>query len=244
MSKMSTWAVLTTATTMWMGCGATAATHGTSVAQAPSSEASVAAVSAGHEQGLLTLAEQQAPAVPEQDLSELPSAPWSDTPLASDLVPAPILSAWERAENRGQCAPLAPRELGAGNGARARVSELEGGWAVEFDRRGMPGLGRDGQTCARCGRGVFGIAGTNLTPDDLVTEESDTEAPPPSFADGSHLELEATEGEPVAAATLTVRGQGCVYQVWSFLGEEHVRELVSSLRLVEVQSAPAQVAAR
>lgn len=242
MRRLSTLAVLVTATTMFIGCGAAATGARSSSDVALARRAPSSAASAEHVE-LAMIGEP--PAAEAIDASALPPAPWADAPLTPDVVPAPILSAWERAENRGQCAPLAPRELGAGEGARARVSQLEGGWAVEFDHRGMPGLGRDGQTCERCGRGVFGIAGTNLTPSDLVSEESEADAPPASFADGSHVEVEApAEGEQVAAATLTVRGQGCVYQVWSFLGEEHVRELVSSLRLVEVSPEPAQVASR
>lgn len=189
--------------------------------------------------------EEETLAASSFDLSGLPAAPWAEARLASNEVPAPILTAWARAENRTQCAPIAPASFGAADGARARLSSLvEGGWAVEFDRRGMPGMAANGDSCARCGRGVFGIAGTSMSPDELVGEEDEADAPTPSFADGSHLSVEPpAEGESVAAATLTVGGQGCVYQVWSFLGEAHVRELVAGLRLVEVRET-AQVAAR
>lgn len=163
------------------------------------------------------------------DLSGLPAAPWSVEPVDSDAVPSALISAWSNAQNRASCAPIVPETFGAADGAQARVSTLiEGGWAVEFDRGGLPGLARGGQTCTRCGRGVFGIAGTGMSPDEV--SEDDT----PSFADGSHLLVEADEGETVAAATITV--EGCVYQVWSFLGEEHLRELVGGLRRVEVES--------
>jgi hypothetical protein len=237
---MSTLAVVMAANAMWMGCSA--ATNGVrtdGVAHAPPAARDV--ISAGHE----ATTAHEAATVSEEVAASLPDAPWADALLGSEAVPAPILSAWEHAENRNQCAPLVPVALGRGEGARPRVGQLEGGWAVEFDRRGMPGIDRDGEMCERCGRGVFGIAGTNLTPEDLVTEDSDADLPAPSFADGSHLSVEPpAEGEQVAAAIITVRGQGCVYQVWSFLGEDHVRELVSSLRLVDVQTLPSQVAAR
>lgn len=238
MRRMSTLAVLMTANVMWIGCGSQAPASTGAVANAPIAEV-LAAVSSGDEAAVLPTESQAAGA------TVLPAAPWAEAPLGSAAVPPPILSAWQHAENRAQCAPIAPIALGAGEGARPRVGELEGGWAVEFDRRGMPGVGRDGELCERCGRGVFGIAGTNLIPEDLVTEESEAELPAPSFADGSHLSVEPpAEGEDVAAAVITVRGQGCVYQVWSFLGEEHVRELVSSLRLVDVETVPSHVAAR
>ena len=166
------------------------------------------------------------------DPSTLPPAPWAEAPLATGEAPSQLVAAWSRADNRDWCAPLVPRSFGAADGARARLSEVEGGWAVEFDRRGMPGLTREGEECESCGRGVFGVAGTSMTPEELVDVESDRAQPAPSFADGSHSAIESSEGERVAAAT--VAGQGCVYQVWSFLGAEHVQELVRELRLVEV----------
>lgn len=177
------------------------------------------------------------------DPSTLPAAPWADAPLATRQVPRPLMTAWERADNRDWCAPLAPRSFGAGTGARARTSALEGGWAVEFDHRGMPGVGRDGATCESCGRGVFGIAGTGMTPEELVDVDSDAALPAASFRDGSHAEVEVSEGEQVAAATITVSGQGCVYQVWSFLGQAHVEELVRELRRVELPAARGQALA-
>ncbi len=178
--------------------------------------------------------------IASMDLSGLPAAPWSVEPMATDAVPGALLSAWAAADNRGVCAPIALASMGAADGARARVSGMvEGGWAIEFDRSGLPGLQASGDTCARCGRGVFGIAGTSMSPDALVGEGA-LEIPEPSFADGSHLEVEApADGERVAAAMITLRGQGCVYQVWSFLGESHVRELVDGLRRVEIRDAAA-----
>lgn len=240
MRRLSALAVLLTANVMWIGCGGAANPSTLPSATRSSIAEALEEPTAGDE------ALAPALAVESSELSHLPAAPWArEAPLGAQAVPAPIVSAWEHAENRAQCAPLAPTSLGAGDGARPRVGELEGGWAVEFDRRGLPGIRPDGETCARCGRGAFGIAGTNLIPEDLVSEESDSDLPEPSFADGSHLSVEPpASGEDVAAAILTVRGQGCVYQVWSFLGEEHVRELVDSLRLVDVTTLPSHVATR
>jgi hypothetical protein len=227
-----------TATMFTFGCGH-AATHATAPATMPIAAAEPAVEEAPASEPTETPEDD---VLATLDLSGLPAAPWSSAPLASEQVPAALLRAWASADNRGVCAPIAPARL---EDASARVSELvDGGWAVEFDRSGQPGLSPSGETCARCGRGVFGIAGTQMSPDALVSEEDPVDAPSPSFADGSHLSVEPpAEGERVAAATLTVRGQGCVYQVWSFLGEEHVRQLVGQLRRVEVRRTAA-VAAR
>jgi hypothetical protein len=176
------------------------------------------------------------------DTTGLPASPWADAPMMPNEAPVEFVTAWRASENQA-CAPLAPRDLGdAGSSARARVADFPGGWSVEFDQRGQPGLSRGGEFCARCGRATFGIAGTSLTPADLVGEDSVHDVPEPSFADGSHLELEGAGAQEPVAATIAVNG--CVYQVWSFLGEEHVRELVGSLRMVDTDAIPSQVAAR
>lgn len=164
------------------------------------------------------------------DLSSLPPAPWASDRLPIQTAPAAVVRAWRSADNRTWCAPFAPATLG---GARARTGEVEGGWMVEFDRAGAPGVLANGRTCARCGRAAFGIVGTSMTPDQLDEAE-------PAFSDGSRTAIEApTERGEAAAATITVTGQGCVYQVWSFLGEEHLHSLVDSLRFVDVADAHA-----
>src|SRR5690606_13981761 len=83
----------------------TVTTDGSSVASAPEDDALVATAI---------------------DLSSLPAAPWEDAPIGAREAPAPLLRAWDRAENREWCAPIAPRSLGtAAEGARARAGELE-----------------------------------------------------------------------------------------------------------------------
>lgn len=166
------------------------------------------------------------------DLATLPSAPWAAPPMSANEAPHQILSAWENAENREICAPLASRTLGVAAGARARTSELSGGWLVEFDHPGLPGVDRQGRECDTCGRSVVGIAGTAIAPDAL---DPDADALAPTYSDGSHAEVEFTDadGENVASVTFTVTGQGCVYEVWSLLGPDHLAEVVAGLRFVE-----------
>lgn len=162
------------------------------------------------------------------------AAPWSAEPVASTDVPDALVHAWATAENREWCAPLA---LGtAGRGVSARRADYHGGWAVEFDKRGMPGVSRSGQACTDCGRGAFGIAGTAV----LVDQEDPMEAEERTLADGSRVRIETSvdeadheEGAEGSVATLKIRGQDCVYQVWSFSGDAHLEELLEDLRFVE-----------
>jgi hypothetical protein len=167
--------------------------------------------------------ETELPSFDAAQLAGLPQAPWSETQLS--LASAPTLAtAWASAENRGWCAPLTP-QVAAG----ARATQLDGGWMVEFDEAGAPGVTEDGEPCESCGRGTFGIAGTAMGVDEMM------EAPSPSFADGSAADITTEEG--VASATLAVPGQRCVYQVWSFRGEAHLQELLGTMRFVATPRA-------
>ena len=156
--------------------------------------------------------------------------PWGADHLASQAAPRALLQAWNRAENQGWCAPLAPATLGAGEGARARAGTAPGGWSLEFDRRGSAGIGANGEVCETCGRGAFGVTGTAMSPEDA----EDLLGPGATlFADGGRIDVQSNADEAASVATLLVPGQDCVYQVWSFLGREHLDELVAGLRLVD-----------
>ena len=233
---MKNWAKITCFSTivagLWMsGCGAIL--HG-SESTAPLAEEQVA----HPEVALMPSPYEAASSNPNSNENRasnvaLPSAPWSNERLAMRDAPRPLVQAWQHADNRGWCAPIAPASIAAIQGAQARRSAFEGGWAVEFDKQGAPGIGRDGNTCATCGRGSFGIAGTSMNRDSI-----DEETVAPAWNDGSRAEYQSTDSndDPTksgAVATIVVPGQECVYQVWSFLGQEHLNELVSSLRFVD-----------
>jgi len=227
---------------MLYGCAGGA----TRTAQAPTIAPVVetAAASAGDD-ALLSMATsteevQQAAAEPAQDLSALPAPPWSDNALSSHEAPEALLRAWRQADNREWCAPLIPRSLGEGEGATARATTQYGGWGVEFDKRGARGIRDNGALCSYCGRSAFGIVGTAMSPVQIVDDMDAEDGPAPTFRDGSSASIE-TGDLGSAAATITVAGQGCVYQVWSFLGEEHVRQLVQELRRVQLDDNVAQL---
>lgn len=152
--------------------------------------------------------------LPEFDaetLASLPQAPWTQARIATSAMPGAVLSTWAGAENRTWCAPLVPE-----TDADVRASNLDGGWVFEFDTNGEPSS--------------FGVAGTAMGLDEMIEE------PVPAFADGSATDVMEEEG--IASATIAIRGQGCVYQVWSTQGAEHLEQMLGSLRFVEV---PAEV---
>ena len=192
-------------------------------AAAPGGEAVAAEASASEAPADFIL-----PSYSEEQLAGLPDAPWANDPIAMGAAPEAVMSAWAAAENREWCAPLVPAGVTA-----ARASALDGGWAIEIDQRGAPGIREDGQSCRRCGRAAFGIAGTSMPVDSLNDMETDA-APSPTYADGSATIVSSEDG--VASATISVGGQGCVYQVWSFLGEDHLNELIEGLRVVAIEA--------
>ena len=158
------------------------------------------------------------------------AAPWSKAPISASQAPV-FLSQWRQAENRATCAALAPIALGAGQGATPRQAYFAGGWAIAYDKVGLPGRNPDGTACATCGRGAFGIAGTGSQADG-----SEYQGWPFSqkWTDGSHARygLEGNVG-PQYLAFLTIKGQRCLYNVWSFLGREHLEYLLEQLRFVQ-----------
>ena len=80
-------------------------------------------------------------------------------------------------------------------------------------------------------RSAFGIAGTG------TTWTSDTHQWPDTivWGDGSRATwgLEGGTG-PNHLAYVSIAGQGCLYNVWSALGEEHLRYLLGQLRFVSL----------
>lgn len=146
-------------------------------------------------------------------------APWGQAALAAAQVPPVYLEQWRRAENRATCALIAPSSLGTGEGTAPRAATFSGGWAVAYDQ---PGL-----------RSAFGVAGTGAP----AAEPSYDEWPfSRRWADGSSAGYGPEGGSgPNQLAYLRIAGQGCLYNVWSRLGREHLEHLLAHLRFVAVE---------
>ena len=141
--------------------------------------------------------------------------PWSRDTLRPEQVPAEYLRAWRVAANRSSCALVAPAAVRV-QGARPRIAQFAGGWAVAYDTPEQ--------------RSAFGVAGTGTAPD---TNTYDAWPNRRRWADGSSAGWGPEGGTgPNQLAYLRIAGQECLYNVWSRLGEEHLRRLMLELRFV------------
>lgn len=146
------------------------------------------------------------------------TAPWREQPLAITDVPGVYVAQWQKADNRATCALIAPRSLGeAGAGATPRAATFSGGWAVAYD---LPHL-----------RSAFGIAGAGVKAGDPSYAKWPYAQ---SWGDGSIVEYGPEGGEgPNQLAYLKIKGQDCLYNVWSRLGREHLEFLLREIRFVQ-----------
>jgi hypothetical protein len=177
-------------------------------------------------------------------------APWSGAPLALDAVPAVARDTWAAAENRDECALLFPTDPASlGEGAVVHDRYFGGGWGLAWDLPRGPGRWEPGgEYCADCGREAFGVAGTG---GDFVRGTEDAIWPNrlawTADAQGGSIYSHAgygyegvtsgTAGEPLLTY-LFIAHQGCMYNVWSYLGEEHLLSLIGQLRFVEGMGTP------
>lgn len=162
--------------------------------------------------------------------------PWDEPGLAISVVPAVLIEQWNAAENRQWCSALFPEDsttLAAE--ALIRSANFGGGWAVAWDLPAGPGRHATGEYCADCGRGAYGIAGIGSP---AVGTETDRWPTTIDYADGSKLgygyegDAAADSGAPLLAYLL-VQDEGCSYNIWSFLGEDHLLDMIDQLRRVD-----------
>ncbi len=162
------------------------------------------------------------------------AAPWSNPPLAPASIPSVFIEAWEVADNHLWCSALAPTGTGPGTeDAVARRAEFGGGWAVAWDLPTGPGKDASGTPCTDCGRSAFGVAGVGMTWDESTGYRWPSVV---EWTDGSVLGYGGEgfdQGSPTTLGEIHLAGQGCMYQVWTHLGPEHLVALVDALRFVD-----------
>ena len=172
----------------------------------------------------------------------VPAMPWAVSSLPQSAVPDVLVEQWIAADNRDWCSALFPAEPALlGRDAVIRRANFGGGWAVAWDLSSGPGRFATGEYCSDCGRGAYGIAGTGLQ-----TEGAEADRWPTTidYDDGSKLgygfegAAPADSGAPLVAYLL-VQDEGCNYNIWSFLGEDHLLAMIEQLRRVDgLEGAP------
>ena len=177
------------------------------------------------------------------------AAPWSGHALGPDAVPAVARETWAAAENAAGCALLFPADPGAlAQGAVLHERYFGGGWGLAWDLPSGPGRwAPGGEYCPDCGREAFGVAGTGgdatgsedaIWPNRLEwTYEPEPGAVYSHAGYGYEGVTSGGSGEPMLSY-LFIEDQGCMYNVWSFLGEEHLLALIEQLRFVEGAGTP------
>lgn len=158
------------------------------------------------------------PAPTPGDISEMTLPPWRETPISASDIPRIYAEVWRAAENRTGCALLAPRGLSAEmTAATPRKATFSGGWAVAYD------LPQE--------RSAFGIAGsgTNAWDPGIYADWPHNM----NWSDGSSVGYGPEGGSgPNWLAYVKVRGQQCLYNVWSRRGKVHLEQIIDSLRIV------------
>ena len=158
-----------------------------------------------------------------------PVIEWGD-PVAKSAVPKIYRTVHAKADNRATCPLLVLTDLGDGDGAKPRKANFAGGWAVAYDKPGLPGTAASGESCADCGRSAFGIAGAGVSARDGGGPEWPNHA---RWDDGSTAGYGPEGGDgPSILAYVTVKDADCLYNVWSALGTQHLEVLLTGLRRV------------
>ncbi len=161
------------------------------------------------------------------DVTAEPAPPWEGPALSRSEAPSVLISEWEKAENRSSCAPLTFRSFGITGSRTPRRANFGGGWAVAWDLPNGPGTAASGDTCADCGRGAFGIAGTGVEPTPDTYDDWPYQV---TWSDGSRVGYGPRNEQWLAY--LEVAGERCLYNVWSYRSREHLEELIDQIRRV------------
>ena len=143
------------------------------------------------------------------------NAPWVKNAANNQFNPV-YSQQWRKADNRKNCALLVlPRNASAHlPNAKSRPAPFSGGWAIAYDTPKQ--------------RSAYGVAGTGakVTNADIQRWQQHR-----FWHDGSAIGwgLEGDTG-PKHLAYVQVKGQKCLYNVWSNVSEDHLLSLIQNLR--------------
>jgi hypothetical protein len=152
------------------------------------------------------------PAPPKPALEE---PPWSTDALEAAKVPKVYVAEHKKAKNKATCPLLVITDFGGEADAKPRAANFAGGWAVAYDTKKQ--------------RSAFGVAGAGVEKGGGPSWPNNIK-----WSDGSAVGYGPEGGTgPKSLAYLEVSDAGCLYNVWSTLGEPHLVQVIKSLRHVK-----------
>jgi hypothetical protein len=146
--------------------------------------------------------------------------PWSAPTLTLADLPSAYAEEWAEAGSPISCPCLALADLGEAADATIRRAENAGESLLAWDRPTGPGHDAQGKPCEDCGRGAVGLGtfqGGQLRSGEALV-----------WDDGSEARI--APGLYGAEAWIKPAGATCVYWLWSHLGDQHLRYLLTQLR--------------
>lgn len=154
------------------------------------------------------------PAEPPPPALEAP--PWAADPLDAAKVPKVYVTEHKKAKNKATCPLLVITDFGGVDDAKPRAANFAGGWAVAYDTKKQ--------------RSAFGVAGAGIEKGGGGYQWPNNIA----WSDGSKAGYGPEGGTgPKSLAYVEVSDAGCLYNVWSMSGEEHLVKLIKGLRHVK-----------
>ncbi len=186
--------------------------------------------------GLLAPTAPPTTALRGADLRAGGQPPWSGGKLATGIARQVGVEQWSQAANRNSARLVLPADVFLTPSQIVRPASPPGGWGVVWDDigTGKPGVLPSGQFCPTCGRAVVGMSASAAAADKAAVLRSPIAV---QWSDGSAVGYSSA---PNAArqfvATLFVAGQDRTYQLYSYIGQQHLENLLAQLRFVD--SAP------
>lgn len=158
--------------------------------------------------------------------------PWSASKITSGVARQVGLEEWGQALNRGSARLVLPADTFLTPSQIVRRAGQAGGWGVVWDDigTGKPGVLPSGEFCPTCGRAVVGVAATAAAADKAAVLRSPIVV---QWNDGSAVGYSSSaNASSQFVAALFVAGQDRMYQVYSYLSQVHLENLIAQLRFV------------
>ena len=172
---------------------------------------------------IVSLAVALATGLPAAAVHAAEPAPWDAHPaLKRSEVSKVYRQQWLRAPSRRQCGllALATHDLAHYPDAKSRKANFSGGWGVAYDlvsKRGM------------YFRSAYGVANAGTSSDKVMPWGEKMR-----YRDGSLVSYGREGGNPAGKwLAYLYLPNGCFYNIWSGIGEDHLLEMIQGLRKVK-----------